>query len=259
MKLDAVYANVPDIDAALATLRAQAGLKPFLRFELVEPEGNIPLALVPVGDHTLELSGGAAGLRPETGVIERLEIAAAVPEARTFELGPGAPVVCTPASRPALRGVAVASPVPDADAAVLVEAVGAEPGEGPGSLRLGSVAVTLAPSGDAAAPELPGVRFPGWHRIAFSVDSLDPALRRFADAGTSVLLEPFQVMPGLDEAMVCAPSGLVLQVTRERLGRMMPVLAWEWLRAKLARRAIRFSTTPANAAPRERGGGAGYS
>jgi hypothetical protein len=55
-----------------------------------------------------------------------------------------------------------------------------------------------------------------------------------------MLEKPFQVMPGLKEGMVYTPSGLILQVTEERLVRMMPVIAWHWFRSRLSSRPMSF-------------------
>jgi hypothetical protein len=47
-------------------------------------------------------------------------------------------------------------------------------------------------------------------------------------------------MPGLKEGMVYTPSGLILQVTEERLVRMMSVIAWHCVRSRLSGRPMSF-------------------
>jgi hypothetical protein len=55
-----------------------------------------------------------------------------------------------------------------------------------------------------------------------------------------MLEKPFQAMPGLKEGMLYTASGLILQVTEECLVRMMPVIAWHWVRSRLSGRPISF-------------------
>lgn len=44
--------------------------------------------------------------------------------------------------------------------------------------------------------------------------------------------------------MLHTPSGLIVQITRERLWRMMPSLAVDWIRSRLAHRPMRFRERP---------------
>lgn len=88
MEIDTLYVNTADIDATLAKIEGSLGLKPFLRFELVQKDGSIPIAIVELDNGTLEMLGRTEGSRPASGVICRVEMEARVPQRVDLELAP---------------------------------------------------------------------------------------------------------------------------------------------------------------------------
>ena len=242
MEIDSLMANVPDLDLVLAELSSRTRLRPFLRFQLVETGRSMPVALLNVGETSIELLGRVEGNRPEDGTISKVEIGIPVQQADEFEIASGMRLACVPAPKPHLRSVEILTQTPERDEAALVGCLGATTVEKERSLSLGPTTIRLVRAAGHHVQEEPGLAYPGWHRMGVKVASVSEAHKRMIDWGLRTLVEPYQVMPGLAESMLLLPSGLIVQPTEEHLWKMMPVLALEWMRSKISGRPITFKT-----------------
>jgi len=241
LEIDSLIANVPDMEAALREFASRIGLRPFLRFDLAEPQTSVPVALLNVGTISFELLGHLEGERPESGVLRSVEMDVPIEEEMTFSPAPEINIVCHPAKTPRVRSVEIVSHRPLEDERAL-EQLGAVSAGTKGSVMLDSVEVRLVSSDVGPSQQLPGLHFGGWHRLSVRVPSVTIAHRRLIDSGFKSLQKPFQVMPGLSESMVTLPSGAIVQPTQQELWRMMPILVLEWTRSKISRRPITFKT-----------------
>jgi len=165
MEIDSLMANVPDLDFVLAELRSRMSLRPFLRFELVETGRSIPVALLNVGETSIELLGRVEGNRPEDGTIDKVEIGIPVQQADEFEIASGMKLASVPTLKPHLRSVEILTQTPDRDEAALVGCLGATTVEKERSLNLGPTTIRLVRAAGRHMQEEPGLAYPGWHRI----------------------------------------------------------------------------------------------
>lgn len=240
-----LFANVPDLDAVLSELYTRLGLRPFLRFELEEADYTVPIALVRIGgEHTLELLGRVEGDRPASGLIQMVEIEMPVRERIDLEPAPGMKIVCHPGTNPRIRSFEVSTTMPKEDTAAFIDHLGAIKDNPENPLDLGDVQVQLTSVEGLPVEENPGLFFPGWHRLSVHVPSVLEAYDTMTASGSSLhsLVEPFQVIPGLKEAMLLFPSGLICQITEESLLKMTPSLAIEWVRSKFSGHAMHFKS-----------------
>lgn len=245
LKLNTVSANVPDLDAVLGELYTKIGLKAFLRFDLDLPQGITPVALLKVGEHTLELLGRVVGERSVSGVIQCVEIEADVNDEITFEPAPGMMIRCRSGKTPGIHTAEILTTRPKEDAALFIDYAGAfmnGPGR-PVTMEGGTIRFVTAEGSPSEQP--PGLFFPGWHRLGFHVSSVTDTYDMMAASGSSLsgLVEPFQVMPGLKEAMLLFPSGIIIQIIEESFVKMTPSLTLEWVRSKILGHQMRFKTT----------------
>lgn len=238
--LDSVYINVPDLKTALDVLRARLGLKPMLQFELVEHEHVVPIALIPIGAHTLEVLGRVAGERPAAGIIQRVEIELPIAELTRLELIAGSELIAHPASKPDLRAITIRTPQAEADWARLIQLLGEDQPQCAEVSRFGPLHFESCLIDQLPSSSLPGLAFAGWHRLSFKVPSLLTTYRTLVAQGWQTAAPPLQVLPGLSEAMFHLPSGLLIQITEEHVGTMLPVLAWQWVKSRFTRKPIQF-------------------
>lgn len=245
LKISTIFANVPDLDAVLSVLYTRLKLAPFLRFDLEDAEGSIPVALIRIGEQTLELLGRVTGERPESGVIHCVELGAPVSEKTEIDLAPETMLRCFPGERFQLRAIEVMTSMPKEDAAAFIDYTGATIADPGSPLDLGGIALRLIDTAGIPLKESPGLFFPGWHRLGVHVASVNESYDLMAASGSSLqsLVEPFQVMPGLKEAMLSLPSRLILQITEESFLKMTPSIAVEWVKSKFSGHRMRFKTT----------------
>jgi hypothetical protein len=238
--IDTLFLNTADVERAVASVKQHLGLAPFLSFELIVRNGSsVPISIFQLEGGSLEILGRAEGARPASGVISFVEMATPIAGRVEIELAPNAPLVCHPGPKPRFHVVHVETHRSEEDARLL----GARTQDG--QMRLGDVELRLIDR--PGADTVPTPYFPGWHRLSSKVQDLDRSKQDLLASGFEVLVPSFRVMPGLDEAMLHTPSGLIVQITRERLWRMLPSIAREWLTARLAHRPMRFSETVAGA------------
>ncbi len=242
LQLSTVFANVPDIDAVLSELFTRLGLRPYLRFEVDTPEGVTPLALIKIGAYDLELLGRTAGTRPNSGVIQSVELEIPIAEAVEIEPAPGMNLVCYPGTCPRLRALDIHTDLPQEDTATFIENAGAVKHDPASPLMLDTITLRLHAVEGLPAETPPDLYFPGWHRLGVHVPAVTEAYDAMAASGSSLrgLVEPFQVMSGLKEAMLASPSGLIWQLTEESLLKMTPSLALEWVHSKFSGHRMRF-------------------
>ena len=238
--LDSVYINVPDLKAVLDVLRARLGLNPVLQFELVEPEHVVPIALIPSGSHTLEVLGRVAGERPAAGINQRVEIDLPIAEVTRLELVASSELIAHPASKPDLRAIKVRTPQAETDRARLAQRLGEGQPQHAEVSRSVRLHFESCPTDRLSSSSLPGLALAGWHRLSFKVPSLSTTYRALAAQGWQTAAAPFRVLPGLSEAMFYLPSKLLIQISEEHVGMMLPVLAGHWARSKLRRKPIQF-------------------
>jgi hypothetical protein len=249
MTLDSVAGNVQALDRVLATVRQMTGLKPFLRFELALAHGPVPVAQVMCGDVSLEFLEHARGQHPPgTGRIRSvlIEIPGRGPEER--ELEPGLWLAVRPGPRRRVAEIQVESGAMKEDLDVLRGACGAGPvangAGGESRLELGNTALCFSALPGPTPPLMAdaGQRLPGWHRIGLACRRLEEAASALVQAGGRVEVPPYQVLPGLREAMLRLPSGLVVQPVEQKLWQMLPAVGAQALACKLTGRPLRFST-----------------
>jgi hypothetical protein len=241
MTVDSLAGNVHDLAGVLAAVREMTGLKPFLQFELGLEHGVVPVAQMMCGDVSLEFLEHTRGRRPSgASHIARvvLEVPGRGPAERELEPGLWLAVRPGPKTRVVeveLRSIAVAEDLKALRACggTVVEA---------GVLALGEVRLRFLPApGADAAPDLEQC-LPGWHRIGLAHPRLEEAVAALVQAGGQVEVAPYQVLPGLREAMLRLPSGLVVQPVEQKLWMMLPVVGLRSLAARLTGQPLRFKT-----------------
>jgi hypothetical protein len=239
MAVDSVAGNVHDLGRVLAAVRELSGLQPLLQFELELANGPVPVAQVMCGDVSLEFLEHAQGQRPAgASQIARvvLEVPGWEPAERELELGLWLAVRPGPKTR--VVEVEVRSSAMDEDLHVL-RACGGDVTE-EGVLTLREVRVRFLPASGVEPVPDPKQRLPGWHRLGLAHPRLEEAVVALTGAGAEVNVPPYQVLPGLREAMVRLPSGLVVQPVEQKLWKMLPVVGFQALAAKIAGRPLRF-------------------
>lgn len=241
MTVDSVAGNVHDLASVLAAVRDLAGLKSFLRFELELEHRVVPVVLIMCGDVMLEFLEYAWGSRP-AGASHIARVVLEVPDCEPAEreLEPGLWLAVRPGTKACVAEVGVRSSAVAEDLDVL-QACGGTMIE-KGVLTLGEVQVRFLPAPGAEPVPDPEQRLPGWHRIGLAHPRLEEATVALAEAGAEVMVPPYQVLPGLREAMLRLPSGLVVQPVEQKLWKMLPVVGARSLAARLAGRPLRFKT-----------------
>jgi hypothetical protein len=248
--LDSVAANVYNLPRVLAAVRELTGLQPFLRFELELTHGVVPVAQVMCGDVTLEFLEHARGQYPAGASRIRcvlLHVPGRDPGEREME--PGLWLAVQPGPKPRLAEIQVQSNSVDEDVAVLRAGCGAglrpTQDDGAWTVELGDTLLRFSSRAGTGSPRRvagPGQRLPGWHRIGLACQRLEDAVSALVQAGAQVEVPPYQVLPGLREAMLRVPSGLVVQLVEQKLWQMLPVVGVLALMAKLAGQPLRFKT-----------------
>jgi catechol 2,3-dioxygenase-like lactoylglutathione lyase family enzyme len=238
--LDSVYINVPDLKITLDLLRARLGLNPMLQFELAEHEHVVPIALIPIGAHTLEVLGRVAGERPAAGIIQRVEIELPIAEVTRLELIAGSELIAHPASKPDLRAITIRTPQIEVDQARLAQLLDEGQPQHAEVSHFERLHFESCPTDRQASSDIPGLAFAGWHRLSFKVPSLPTTYHSLVAQGWQTAVPPLRVLPGLSEAMFYLPSGLLIQITEEHVGTMLPVLAWQWVKSRFTRKPIQF-------------------
>lgn len=241
MAVDSVAGNVHDLGRVLATVRELTGLQPSLRFELELAHGTVPVAQVMCGGVSLEFLGHARGQRP-AGASHIARVALEVPgrEPTERELEPGLWLAVGPGAKARVVEVEVRSSAVAEDLRVL-RACGGDVLEEE-VLILRDVRVCFLPAPGAEPVPDPQQCLPGWHRLGLAHPRLEEAVAALACAGAEVNVPPYRVLPGLREAMLRLPSGLVVQPVEQKLWKMLPVVGIQALVAKVAGRPLRFKT-----------------
>jgi len=248
MTVDSLAGNVHDLAGVLEAVCELAGLKPFLRFELGVEHGVVPVAQVMCGDVSLEFLEHARGRRPAGGshIARVVEVPGREPAER--ELEPGLWLAVRPGPKTRLVEVELRSNAVAEDLEVLRACGGSVVEEGVLALGEGSargVRLRFLPAPGAGPVPDPEQCLPGWHRIGLAHPRLEEAVAALVQAGGKVEVPPYQVLPGLREAMLRLPSGLVVQPVEQKLWKMLPVVGVRSLAAKLAGRPLRFKTREA--------------
>jgi hypothetical protein len=253
IEVDSIAANVHDLDGVLAAVHELAGLKPFLRFELELAHGAVRVAQVMCGDVSLEFLEQAHGQHPDgAGRIRRVvvEVPGREPQERALE--PGMWLVIRPGSQRRVAEIEIESSKVTEDMAVLRSGCGAAEAPASGgadrALKLGNVDLRFFPLANTTAPREivdPGQRLPGWHRIGLAYKRLEEGTAVLVQAGARLEEPPYQVLPGLREAMLRLPSSLMVQPVEQKLWKMLPVVGVRALACKLTGKPLRFRTTEA--------------
>jgi hypothetical protein len=196
------------------------------------------------GGVMLEFLEHARDGRPdEASHIARVVLEAPDREPVERELEPGLWLAVRAGPRTRVAEIEVRSRAVKQDLGVLHVCGGTVPQDR--ALSLGEVLLRFGPESGAELPPDPEQRLAGWHRIGLACPQLEDAVTALARAGGQIEIPPYQVMPGLREAMLRLPSGLVVQPVEQKLWKMLPVVGVQALAAKVAGRSLRFKTTEA--------------
>jgi hypothetical protein len=249
MTLDSVAGNVQNLDRVLAAVHEMTGLEPFLQFELVLAHSPVRVAQVMCGQVSLELLEHAQGQHPPgAGRIRSvaLEVPGRGPEER--KLAPGLWLAVRPGAQCRVTEVLIESGAVEEDMAVLRGGCGAGPSpkvtEAGPRLDLGNVTLCFSALAAPIPPRMAdtGQRLAGWHRLGLACKRLEDGVSSLVQAGARIDVAPYRVLPGLREAMLRLPSGLVVQPVEQKLWKMLPAVGVQALACKLAGRPLQFST-----------------
>jgi len=255
-KLDTIAGNAHDLESVLSMIKELIDVKPFIKFELVVDNDRIvPVALVMIGNYTLEILGGANGSRPiGMGHIESIIIETHNGKTGLYELDTGLKIEIKnnkKLKKPYINGFKVKSPLFDEDANLLQQACGFKYNsstENEISLSIADINVDLIRS-NIRSPEInPELvlkndiyqALPGWHRIGLSCKDIDAATKEIVNAGGKILVSPYKVLPGMYESMIYFPSGLIVQPLVQKLWKMLPVMILKGISTKFTSHGMRF-------------------
>lgn len=234
--LDSVIANVRDLKAVLANLEKATGLKPFHISQIPIQGRDYSLALVMLGQTSLEFIE-CGQLTPPVGIARVREVTLCAPQVKaeqTLWLEEGLKLVCLPGDKPLVLEAVLDSCDPAGDAEILTRVFDLERKDlaeqrGVQLCTEGACLRLLPPEADWQPTVVDDrVHFiHGWRRVAFSVKDLDAAIHQLGKAGAEIAVPRFQVMPGLEEAMLRLPSDIVIQPVYQNLPRLLLGLFWQ--------------------------------
>ena len=236
-KIDSVIANVYDLDRVLLTLKEELNLTPFFKDTInLQEQGQVRMALVSLKNCDLEFIECAKIPHP-MGMSQITHITIehpAISEETVLALEEDLPLHITHGKQPRLTCIQTDSTTPEKDASLLLNCcnesrVDRLPDDGR-AFSLNEIAIHFlhkpTSSEELPAPEdLSSIH--GWRRVAFGVKHIEKAVTILEKAGAETVVPIFQVMPGLREAMLCLPSGIVIQPVEQKVLKMMPLFLWK--------------------------------
>ena len=254
-KIDSIVGNCIDSEGVINKLKQISGLKPFLQFELEFDNGVFPMTLIMVGETTLELVGKAKGKRPSgLGYISNVVLELPDVTPGKFQLEQDLNIEIRKGPKKRIIELEIYSSQIEKDLDILVKYCGFEKNA---NTRGDDVYLTqsnmnfcireLEIKDKRLNPEDihrndTDMTMLGWHRLALSCKNLERAVAQLKESGSSIIIPPYKVMPGLNEATFCLPSGLVVQPVKQQLWKMLPTIAAKGIASKLKGKPIRFRT-----------------
>lgn len=229
-KIDSIIANVKNMKAVLHVLYTQLSIKPFHR-SVIQIDGvPIEMALLHLGNVDLELI--ACGNHPAPTDQSCLSIptietpVTATPQ--ILHLEEQLNLQLLPGNSLKLTQIDFQSSSPLRDAEILLHCFS---GSSLASDDDQTVRYTLdmidfifhcqdpMDNGNTQRENIKTEQ--GWRRVSFAIQNLEEAVATLNSAGTQVVISPFTVLPGLREAMLSLPSGLIIQPVEQNLPQML--------------------------------------
>ena len=241
-KLDSIIANVYDLDQVLMVLREKLLLKPFLTNTITLNSGKkARMALINVGNADLEFIECAESPLPSH--MSRIkEVHLQLPniqEANILELEKGLEIWTAPGKKSAIHTIICESTCPEKDVEVLLYSCDncyehPLPHGGRNFIfddtNIQLLEKAILGNNIPKPKDLSTIH--GWRRFSLHFKQLEEAVNLLKSSGAVVVVPIFQVMPGLREAMMSLPSGLIVQPVEQKLLRMMPTFFWQKLTEK---------------------------
>lgn len=236
-KLDSIIANVYDLDKVLRVLEINLNLKPFFKNTiLLGTKKTTRMALVSLINGDFEFIECAETAYPEQmSRISEVHIECpTVTKETCIALEDRLILHAVPGKKPTITKIITLSNDPAADSDVLLnfcDNCSEHPlPDGGKEFNIERIHIHFLqkPSSTISTPTPKGLStFHGWRRFSLSVNKLQLAVALLERAGAVTVIPIFQVMPGLQEAMMRLPSGLIVQPVEQKLLRMMPGFLWQ--------------------------------
>jgi len=227
--IDSVIANVYDLDQVCEKLFQRFGLKPFMRMNVPIKNETVPMALFNIGKTTLEfLQYAQTPADPQHSGIESVCIVYPVEKPFIFDLEKGLTLEVQPADQPGLKTITLRSTAYAADTAAMTALGGNLKSET--NCTLGNIDLVFKPIANPVKTNPNQASDPsrnaGWRRFSLKGETINDMLRRLENIGCRVVEPVFQVMPGLEEAFVLLPSGVMMQPVQENMVKLLASTAW---------------------------------
>jgi hypothetical protein len=230
-KIDSVIANVYNLDEVLTVLNEQLHLKPFYQSTInLRNHVKARMALISLLNADLEFIECAEHPKSEhlSAITEVHILSPALLDETHLELEAGLRLRIIPGVKTTLRAIETQSNQSAADSDVLLHVCSncceSPLPDGGKTFKLNDVSINfqqiMFPDSCIPQPEKSSA-IHGWQRIAFKFEKLEDSVALLEKAGATTVVPIFQVMPGLREAMMGLPSGIMIQPVEQNLLKMM--------------------------------------
>ncbi len=248
MNVDAIPANVFNLQNVLRRIKDITGKTPFTELKLQIGEEIVPMALIKFGGITLEFLEHAKEVNFDVSRVSRVILED--PETtleQLYELEPEVILEIRPGKKAKVVEIQVHTYDVAEDCRFLQTCCGAKKTislDGEGTLLVfDNTRVRLfALEGesnynleDIGNPEIQIEHQPGWRRIAVACSDLDKIYTLMIENGARTILAPTKIIPGIREAMVVTSSGLVIQPVKQQLWKLIPYMGLRWVKSKIFR------------------------
>lgn len=227
-QIDSVIANVYNLETVCRNLYQRFGFKPFMRMHVPIKNESVPMALFKLGETTLEFLEYATHPADQTqSGIDTICFTTPAEKTFLFEIEPGLTMQINPAEKTKLTGIKLRSSSLEADLAVYNAIGGTKITDI--SCVLENVHLDLneiiktQPS-QLSREEL--AHTAGWRRFSLTGEPIQVMVERLQNLGCTVVEPVFEVMPGLEEAFLVLPSGVMVQPVQENLLKLIPSSLW---------------------------------
>ena len=235
IKIDSLIANVRELEPVLGILKNELGLKPFINRHVPIDGEMVPMALISVGAVTLEfLEYARTEALPELTSIQNIVLGLPLGQSRKIFLEPGLTMSVIPAASPCLQSVEICSRDMQADLHIL-QKLGSQTLNDPRCLVLGETELLFSVHPKQTEPEEVSfetlARQTGWRRFSLQGPPIRELVEFLQKNGCQKVKDVFEVIPGLQEAFLKTPSGLILQPVEQNLWKLIPASFLEKLRS----------------------------
>ena len=237
IKIDSLIANVYELEPVLEIFTKELGLKPFIKRDVPIDGEMVPMALITVGAITLEfLEYARTEAIPELTAIKNIVLGLPLDQSRQINLEPGLTISVTPAASPRLQSMEISSRDMLSDLNIL-QKLGAQALNDPRCLLLGETELQFSTHSGQTVPEPGGYSFntlarqAGWRRFSLQGPPIRELVEFLQESGCQKVKGIFEVIPGLQEAFLKTPSGLILQPVEQNLWKLIPASLLEKLRS----------------------------